>query len=50
MEDSFATLLDGVVKHLEEFRGDELEGFALGQKVESRFLLSHGEFYVVIRT
>jgi hypothetical protein len=31
MEDSFATLLDGVVKHLEEFGGDEIEGFALGQ-------------------
>jgi hypothetical protein len=32
MEESFATLLDGVVKHLEEFGADEVECFALGQR------------------
>jgi hypothetical protein len=40
MEKFYATLLDGVVKHLEEFGCDGIDGFAL----------SHGRFYVVIRT
>jgi hypothetical protein len=31
-KDFYATLLDGVVKHLEEFGCDGIDGFALGQR------------------
>jgi hypothetical protein len=31
-KDFYATFLDGVVKHLEEFGCDGIDGFALGQR------------------